>query len=185
MLHLTQEQAAALRGVTARRLRQLDNEENPPPKDGRGQYPAEDFGQWLRAHWLSEAGVANDGKAYDYNAERARLTKAQADKTELEVRELRGEMARVPVIVQHWQSMVASMRAKLLSLPGKLAAAVAPPEKLQEANEKGQALVHEALAEIANDALPDDVRARIDAQRRAADEDSCPSSADSDAEPVG
>lgn len=185
MQPLTQDQAAALRGVTARRLRQLDGEESPPPKDGNGQYPAEEYGRWLRAHWVGECGVANDGKSYDYNAERARLTKAQADKTELEVKEMRGEIARVPVIVQHWQQMVSSMRAKLLSLPSKLAAAIAPPEKMQEATDRSQALVHEALAEIANDAIPDEIRTRIDAQRRASDEDDSSSAADADAEPVG
>ena len=35
-----------------------------------------------------------DGKRYDYDAERARRTKAQGDKTELEASELQGQMGR-------------------------------------------------------------------------------------------
>jgi phage terminase Nu1 subunit (DNA packaging protein) len=182
---LTQDQAAALRGVTTRRMRQLDGEENAPPRDDEGRYPAAEFGAWLRDHWMAEAGVANDGKSYDYNAERARLTKAQADKTELEVREIRGEVVRMPVVELHWTAMVSSMRAKLLALPSKLAAAIAPPEKLQLTMDTSQALVHEALAEIAGDAIPHDIRTRVAAQQRATDEGDCSSSAEALAESVG
>lgn len=44
---LSQGQAAALAGITARRLRQLDAEPNPPPKDRNGQYPCAEFSAWL------------------------------------------------------------------------------------------------------------------------------------------
>lgn len=44
---LSQGQAAALAGITARRLRQMDAEPNPPPKDRNGQYPAAEFARWL------------------------------------------------------------------------------------------------------------------------------------------
>lgn len=44
---LSQGQAAALAGITARRLRQMDAEPNPPPKDRNGQYPCAEFSAWL------------------------------------------------------------------------------------------------------------------------------------------
>lgn len=44
---LSQGQAAALAGITARRLRQLDAEKNPPPKNRAGRYPAAEFSRWL------------------------------------------------------------------------------------------------------------------------------------------
>lgn len=93
--------------------------------------------------------------------QRTRLTKAQADKTELEVAELRGSMIRSSVAVSYWREMVADMRSKLLALPAKLAAAVAQPERAQEAQERAQSLVHDALAEIAREPLPQEIRERV------------------------
>ena len=106
---------------------------------------------------------AGDGGELD--RERTRLTKAQADKTELEVAELRAELVRAPVIGLHWQAMVAAMRAKLLSLPSKVAPQVAGPDSLSRTQELIQAVVHEALAEIAGDGFPADVRKRLDMLR--------------------
>jgi hypothetical protein len=82
-------------------------------------------------------------------------------KTELEVAELRGSMIRSSVAVSYWREMVADMRSKLLALPAKLAAAVAQPERAQEAQERAQSLVHDALAEIAREPLPQEIRERV------------------------
>ncbi|MEO7362130.1 MAG: hypothetical protein ABI120_17505 [Gemmatimonadaceae bacterium] len=167
-------------------MRQIEAEsDNPPARSPDGTYPADDFGKWLRRRLMTELGVANDGATYDYNAERGRLTKAQADKTELEVREIRGEVIRLPLVEQHWQTMVAAMRAKLLSLPTKAAGSVASPDKLQAVTDTIQGLVYEALAEIAGDAVPDEVRNRVAAQARATDADDSKSSAKPYAKPVG
>lgn len=44
---LSQSQAAALAGVTTRRLRQMAHEPNPPAQDAAGRYPAAAFSRWL------------------------------------------------------------------------------------------------------------------------------------------
>lgn len=44
---LSQSQAAALAGVTTRRLRQMTHEKNPPPQMQSGRYPAGEFARWL------------------------------------------------------------------------------------------------------------------------------------------
>jgi len=46
---LSQAQAAALAGVTTRRLRQMAHEPNPPTQDAAGRYPAAAFSRWLAA----------------------------------------------------------------------------------------------------------------------------------------
>ena len=66
---LTQPQAAALLGVSARRLRQRDSEENPPPKDAAGRYPCKLYGEWLKRDWRRGLGVTDDGTAYDQPGE--------------------------------------------------------------------------------------------------------------------
>lgn len=122
---------------------------------------------WHRREVLREAGLATDGQAYDYTAERGRLTKAQADKTEIEVSVLKGETIRVPLVEQHWQGMVASMRAKLLALH---------PAKRQETQDALQVLVYEALEEIARGGVPDDAKERFEAAHDAATADSAEAS---------
>jgi phage terminase Nu1 subunit (DNA packaging protein) len=97
----------------------------------------------------------------DLSAERARLASAQANKTELEVAELKGEMVRREEITTHWSAMISAMRAKLLSLPSKMANQVATPAKAKEAEAKLREQVHQALEEISNDEFPSIIRARI------------------------
>lgn len=46
---LSQSQAAALAGVTTRRLRQMAHEPNPPLQDAAGRYPAAELSRWLAA----------------------------------------------------------------------------------------------------------------------------------------
>ena len=160
MSSVDQATAAALAGVTTRRLQQLDKAGDGPPRATSGRYPAEELGQWLRQRIASTFGVANDGKAYDYEAERARLTKAQADKTELEARELNGELVRVEEVSMLWAQSAGAMRARLLSLPSK----VAPRARAAVSDEEAAALVEievlEALQELSDDGVPQSARAR-------------------------
>jgi phage terminase Nu1 subunit (DNA packaging protein) len=161
-LSLRQEIAAALQGVTSRRLRQMDHEPTPPPRAEDGTYPVKAFGEWMRTRAVESFGVSNDGRVYDYSAERARLTKAQADKTELEVAELRGELISTPKALIQVEAMVAAMRAKLLSLPTKVAAKIATtPEAMGEAQEAIRAEIYEALEEIASDRFQEEIQGRI------------------------
>ena len=109
---LTQAQAASLKGVTPRRLRQLDTEDNPPPKTETGQYAPEEFGKWLII-----SAVNSD---YNYQEERARLTHHQANKTELEHRVLKGDLIPSNEVSRVWGDMVTKFRSKMLALPGRL-----------------------------------------------------------------
>lgn len=85
----------------------------------------------------------------ELNDERAKLAVLQQQKLELEIAELRGELVRVPAVEARWQELLATIRAKLLAMPAKLAVAVAPPDRIQSAQDRAQALVHEALSELA------------------------------------
>ena len=90
-----------------------------------------------------------------------RLTRAQAELAEMEVREKMGELVRMPAVAIYWSTVVTAMRSKILSVPTKAAAMIATPETLQATTETITRFVHEALAEIAGDAFPDEIRARF------------------------
>jgi phage terminase Nu1 subunit (DNA packaging protein) len=183
MSPLTQAQAAEIVGLTARRLRQLQDEGTGPAHTAGGQYDPKEVGRWYRQRLLSEMGVANDGQAYDYEAERARLTKAQADKTELEAAELAGSLVRVDEVEAEWSRMLGSMRSRLLSLPSKAGPRVRVALNDEEAAALIEAEILEALQELSTDGIPPTTRdRRVRAEARA--EGSAPA-AEADGKPVG
>lgn len=150
-------------------------------RDGHGRITKVDLAEMAR--WRIDRAAADNGNELD--RERTRLTKAQADKTELEVAELRAELVRTPLIEQHWQAMVAAMRAKVVSIPSKVAPQVAGPDDLNRVQELIQAVVFEALAEIAGDAFPDDVRKRLALAADQGDSDGGEAAAETDGDAVG
>jgi phage terminase Nu1 subunit (DNA packaging protein) len=70
------------------------------------------------------AGTAGQhtGAGLKLTDERARLAKLQADKVEIELAELRGEVVRADDVVKVMQAHIMGARARLLSLPTKLVA---------------------------------------------------------------
>ena len=153
------EDAAAIAGYSVRYLAKLDKETDGPPWTGKG-YDAERFGAWLRERWRRDVGIAEDGQVYNYEQERARLTKAQADRTELEAAELRGELVRVADLVDEWGRMLGAVRSRLLSLPSKAAPRARGAVNDDEAATLIEVEVLEALEELSADGLPDRTRAR-------------------------
>lgn len=95
-----------------------------------------------------------EGETLDLTQERAKLARLQSQKIEIELGLLRGEVVRMPIVEQHWQGMVAAMRARLLALPARAAAMVSAPEKLQQTTSTLQDLIHEALEEISGSGIP-------------------------------
>lgn len=139
---LTQAQAAAVLGVTARRLRQLDAEEAKPPRDEAGEYPCREFGDWLNSRWSGGGG---------FDAERTRLTRAQADKTELEVAEKRGTLLDALEVERTWAGMLSAARTKLLAFVPKVAHRVMAGRTYREVEDLARSEVHAVLSELADD----------------------------------
>lgn len=166
-LPLSYDQAAAIVGISNRRLRQIVRDDQGPPQTPNGRFAPDAFGLWFRARIRSDIGVADDGTVYDYEVERGRLTKAQADKTELEVSELRGELLRVEDAIASWTDHVTAARAKLVGLPAKLAPRLADPSRLAEVEKLIREAVYDALDELAGDGLPERARARAAGPRAA------------------
>ncbi len=151
---LTQAQVASILDVTTRRVRQMHQEGKGPPQNADGQYDEAGFGKWLREQAADTSG------GYNYEAERARLTHEQANKAELEVAELRGELVRSSEVGPYWADMVASMRSKLIGTPPNIAALIADPVARAKVKAQAESLVYQALAEIEKDGLPSAARER-------------------------
>ena len=140
--------AAALAGVGVRRLEQLAHGDDPPPRSSDGTYPPREFGEWFRRRVLAEIGIAQDGTAYDYEAERARLTHHQANNAALDEAQKRAELIPAEDVAREWADMVSRARAKLLGLPSRLAAHAMTCSAVREAEEFARAEVYAALSEL-------------------------------------
>jgi len=147
---LTGKQAAELIGVTVRRLNQICNDDGGPTKDSYGKYPACDFGEWMRRRHAESLGVQTNGERLDLNAERARLAKEQADKTQMENSRSRGESIPARQAAAVLEKVVMSFRSKVLSIPTKAAPLVHGCKSLADTRDKIEAALFEALNELAN-----------------------------------
>lgn len=103
---------------------------------------------------IAEHG-GGDGDFYDYESERARLTHHQANKADLEEQVLRGKLIPEETVERVWTDMIASFRAKMLSIPTKAAHQFLELEDLNHAQDLLKDHIHEALLEI-SDYEPED-----------------------------
>ena len=87
----------------------------------------------------------------DLTSERARLACAQADLAQLDLAEQRGELVRAADVLKQWQTTFASVRARLLLIPSRLAARAYAGATLAEVEAVITAGIHEALIELAAD----------------------------------
>jgi phage terminase Nu1 subunit (DNA packaging protein) len=107
--------------------------------------------------------VARDSggdRALDLTQERARLAKAQADKTELEAAELRGDLARYEDISSHWTRQSTACKSRLLVIPSKVAPRVRAAATDMDAASIIQSEICEALEELSGDGVPERVNQR-------------------------
>lgn len=131
------------RRTLAKRL--ADLEPDKETKSGRGIDKS-----WRLARVIAHLqGPAPESDELDLSSERARLAAEQADKTALENAVRRGELLELQVVERAWQNLMVSLRARMLSLPTKLAMELA---NLSDANAVRGRLtdeVSEVLAEAA------------------------------------
>lgn len=147
-------QFAAIAGLSVRRLQQMEAASELVTRTPQGGYDPAAVGAWLRARIAADFGVTQDGRVYNFEAERARKAFHDADLAEMEAAEKRGELIRADDVLKQWTDVLASVRAKLLALPTKLAARTAPPDRLTVVEAEARKIVHEALTEMASGMEP-------------------------------
>jgi phage terminase Nu1 subunit (DNA packaging protein) len=125
---MSRDQVARALDVTGRtltRYAQRDDDPLVPARPGGPQqaagYDPRDVVEWaIRRELEKLQQAAGHDEAIDYAHERARLTRAQADREELRVRELRRELADVRLVSYAIANFGSQARAILETLPGKI-----------------------------------------------------------------
>ena len=145
--------------ISERRIYQLVKD-GIIPKHERGRFELAPAVQgYIR--FLQERQMGGNESPTDYNTEKARLTKLQADFKEIELAELKGKLMPLELVLEAWIGHVSNARAKLLALPPKAASQTVGVESYLEIEQILTVLVHESLDELSNDGLPEEYRQRI------------------------
>lgn len=98
----------------------------------------------------NKASASTTEGVLNFQEEKARLTKMQADKAEMEVKELAGELVPVEDMLNAWQEILMGCKGKILSIPSKLATLVVDIDDPAEAQELIEFHLREALEELSD-----------------------------------
>tara|TARA_A200000159_G_scaffold28888_1_gene25530 strand:- start:952 stop:1452 length:501 start_codon:yes stop_codon:yes gene_type:complete len=158
----TQREVAEHLDLSTKRISELIRDGILPSKMGRSPLNL-DVCRIAYISYLRKLGGYNKRSGGgDIAEEKTRLTKAQADKAELEVSELEGQLIPAQLVQDTWTNFVANARAKLLALPSKIAHQVIALDKYAEAELLIKENVHDALSELAEDGIPTKYADRVE-----------------------
>lgn len=144
---VTSKTLSRLFNLTERRIQQLAREETIPKAD-KGKYNLIECVQSYIKFLQDRSNGKHNKDSPDYIAERTRLTKAQADKVELELAVLEQSLIPAALVEEVWSKMIASSKAKLLSVPLKAAQTSLGKTELKEVEDINRTFIYEALEEL-------------------------------------
>lgn len=136
-------ETAQLLGISEQALWKAVKERGCPVRGRAGKETLYDWREVLV--WRISDLMPDD---LDLNRERARLAKAQADRTEQDLAVRRGELIPVGAVLQQWSDVLAAVRAKLLSMPSKLGPQLVSISDAGIIAAAIKAVVYEALGEL-------------------------------------
>lgn len=139
---------AKLFNLSERRVQQLANDGIiPKPVKGKYELVPSVMGY---IKYLQERASGREILSTDAHLERARLLKAQADKTELEVKAMNGELIAAEQVEILWSGLVSAFRSRMLGLPVRCANLVMSMDSYQEIEGCLRSHIYEALEELSH-----------------------------------
>ncbi len=157
---ITQDQVAEHLDLGDKRLRTIINKGNLP----RWNRKTATYDMYRVAYIRHLRAIASGHKSQDGNldltAERAKLTRAQTEKTQIEISRLRGESLARLLVAEVWQRHAAAVRSRFLGLASKLRMML--PKLDKDDGEVIDGVVCEILEGLANDGLPEGAREAVD-----------------------
>ena len=122
-------------------------------KAGRGKYDivqsTHNYIRRMRGRDAKTSGNS-DGDSIDYYEERARLTKAQADRQEIEVQKAQGVLVEADKVVKAWVDTIVTTRNRLLAIPQKLSYEISVTDDREEIEKLLMSEMRSALTAMEN-----------------------------------
>lgn len=142
---VTQSEFAELVGLTTRQIRNLEREGLPHRSDkNRKLYPVPTAIVWWSDRKTEKALAAVEVQAID--EARTRKMQVEAARAELELARAQGQLIHIDDLERLHQAPLATLRARLLALPGQIAAEL-PIEPI-ESLEIIEPLVHAMMQDL-------------------------------------
>ena len=136
---------AILFGVSQRRIQEYA-QLGVLEKTGRGRYNLCDcvlrFVRFMREK--------RNKYPIDLQNERARLTKLQADRADIQLQEARGEVVRTEDVASTWADLVIAARSRLLAIPTSLTPGILAADSQNAVTELLRDAIEDALNELAD-----------------------------------
>ena len=114
----TQQVMCEIMGITPRRIQQLAKQ-GILRRDSKGKFPfaptISDYLDFLRGH------AANANQAIDFNVEKARKTKAEADIAEIAAAKAKGEVVDLRDVERNLEFVFAEVKSNIRNVPQRVA----------------------------------------------------------------
>jgi phage terminase Nu1 subunit (DNA packaging protein) len=149
VLTFTTLQIADLFGITDRRVQQLADEKILK-RTARGRYDVFESVKGYISYLQNMSLGKRSKEVNDIQKERARLYKAQADKTEIEIDVLENSLIPAEMVERVWARMIGAFRARCLSMASRLAPELITVNDYAECEALIRDTVHEALEELSD-----------------------------------
>ncbi len=104
---------------------------------------------YIRGLKGKQAGVKTE-EGIDFHAEKARLTKAQADRQEIEVQKAQGVLVEADKVVKAWVDTIVTTRNRLLAIPQKLSYEISVTDDREEIEKLLMSEMRSALTAMEN-----------------------------------
>ncbi|MEE4384509.1 MAG: terminase small subunit [Pseudomonadales bacterium] len=156
MLELTKAQVAELCRVSTRTVVSWGSEPDFPQPERRGKaniYDAAAVLEWAINREIQRRIDSEDGEYLDLAQERARLARTQRRRQELLLAQERGQAVLVEDVAAAVADQYGNVRARLLSLPAKLAPLAHTADSVAAIRAVLEEGVHDALAELSEGAV--------------------------------
>lgn len=146
---MNSKELSLLTGISDRTIRDWQSK-GIVPKSDTDNLPLADYIKAIVNHLKAQAeeAKAKEAEEGELYAEKVRLTRAQADKVELEIAEREGELVNARETVLAWSKFILACRSRLLGMPAKLAYELAGVTVPTLAEEILKEAVDEALEEL-------------------------------------
>jgi len=144
--------------MTVQNIAKLIQEEVFIPKPGPNPLDLDHCRRLYIEHLQKRARFNLKDGTGDITEEKTRLTKAQADKAQLDVAVLEGKLIPTDMVESTWLNYIANCRARLLTIPTKIAHLILACEDFKDAEKIIKDAIYETLEELANDPVPKEYR---------------------------
>ena len=136
--------------LTPRRIQQLNGE--GLPRVTRGKYDVDEVLDWYIAHLEKRLAGESDEDSHNVSQRKheLRLLAAKADLQEIELAAKRRELVSVGDVEKQMTDLVITTKARILSVPARLAADLVGEQSRVMAQAKLEKALKEALSHLAN-----------------------------------